>query len=474
MKYKLLLIATFSVFAFSAFADNNEDLFVSCKQGDLEKVKKLIASGADVNALDAEGHSPISHSFFWPEIVGYLLDKGANPAGSVVMLNSCTFYCEETFKLLCARGVDPQKSIKVGGVTSDVFNKMAEEEKAKGKDADKAKIKYYEKLAKSVAKATPASYTVYPFFAAIGSCNKAILDQLVTNKMNFGFVAEDGLSAIGKYVQSVRTPEVFISYIASTATALETRGYKVPDWYKAIDKNKFYTPAEVLDILVTQGCNISSKVKTALGDKSALIAALGYKGNSGTDHESIIALIKKGANVNEEDEKWGAPINLAIRKGNPAIVKALIAAGANVNIESKEYDENAGQYSKGFTPLCVAAMIDKPLLVKLLLESGAKPSEGVHGFSGNIKTGCATSVKNKTAIFFAIENGNLEMVKTLVEATSFNWAEKMYETKQLTLSNTHNSTKITSCYDEGVYSPTQFAKVVKAKEIQEYLKTKGL
>ncbi|HRD37825.1 MAG TPA: hypothetical protein PLC65_04270, partial [Bacteroidia bacterium] len=196
------------------------------------------------------------------------------------MLNSCTFYCEETFKLLCSRGVDPQKPIKVGGVTSDVFNKMAEAEKAKGKDADKAKIKYYEKLAKSVAKASPASYTVYPFFAAIGSCNKVIIDQLVSSKVNFGFVAEDGLNAIGKYVMSVRTAEVFISYIASTATALETRGYKVPEWYRAIDKGKYYTPAEVLNILVSQGCNLKSKVKTAQGEKSALIAALGYKGNS--------------------------------------------------------------------------------------------------------------------------------------------------------------------------------------------------
>lgn len=102
--------------------------------------------------------------------------------------------------------------------------------KRKGKDADKAKIKYYEKLAKSVAKATPASYTVYPFFAAIGSCNKVIIDQLVSRKVNFGFVGEDGLSAIGKYVMSVRTAEVFILY-SINPTALETRGYKVPEWY---------------------------------------------------------------------------------------------------------------------------------------------------------------------------------------------------------------------------------------------------
>ncbi|HRD37826.1 MAG TPA: hypothetical protein PLC65_04275, partial [Bacteroidia bacterium] len=68
MKSKLWAFV-FSVFAISVFADSNEDLFAACKQGDLDKVKKAINNGADVNAIDAEGHSPIGHSFFWPEIV---------------------------------------------------------------------------------------------------------------------------------------------------------------------------------------------------------------------------------------------------------------------------------------------------------------------------------------------------------------------------------------------------------------------
>jgi len=474
MKNKILLLMVLSVISIKLFSDSNEDLFNACKQGDFEKVKKALSKGADVNAVDAEGHTPIGHSFFWPEIVGHLIDNGANPSVSVVMLNSCTFYCEETFKVLMAKGVNPQKSIVVGGGKATVFNKLLDDEKAKGDAADKEKIKYYEKLIKSAGKNTPTSFTVYPFFAAIGSGNKVIVDELVKNKTNFKFIGEDGISAIGKYVQSVRTAEVYMSYIANTATALESRGYKVPDWFKKIDQSKYYTPTEVLNILSEQGVDINQKVKTAHGEKSPLLAAMGYKGNSGSDPNAIIALIKKGANVNEEDDKWGAVINLGVRKGNLSIVKALVEAGANVNIESKEFDDKAGQYSKGFTPLTIAAMVDKLDIVKFLLESGAKPAEGVYGFSGNIKTGCATDVKNKTAIFFAIENGNLEMVKTFVESTSFNWEDKKYETKQLTLSNTHNNTKVTTCFNDGSYTPSQYAKEVGAKEILNYLKSKNL
>lgn len=474
MKNKVLLFVALSLFSIKVFSDSNEDLFEACKQGNLEKVKKALSKGADVNAVDAEGHTPIGHSFFWPEIVGHLLDNGADASISVVMLNSCTFYCEETFKVLMAKGVDPQKSIKVGGGKVTVFNKLLDDEKAKGEGADKEKIKYYEKMIKSAGKNIPTTFTVYPFFAAIGSANKVIIDELVKNKVNFKFVGEDGLSSIGKFVQSVRTADVYMSYIASTATALESRGYKVPDWFRNIDQSKYYTPAEVLNILSEQGADLNQKVKTAHGEKSPLLAAIGYKGNSGSDPNAIIALIKKGANANEEDDKWGAVINLAIRKGNLSIVKALVESGANVNIESKEYDDKAGQYSKGFTPLTIAAMVDKLDIVKYLLDSGAKPAEGVHGFSGNIKTGCATDVKNKTAIFFAIENGNFEMVKTLVESTTFNWGEKKYETKQLTLSNTHNTTKVTSCFNDGSYTPSQYAKEVGAKNILEYLKSKNL
>lgn len=74
----------------------------------------------------------------------------------------------------------------------------------------------------------------------------------------------------------------------------------------SIDKTKYYTPTEVLNILVAQGCNVKSKVKTAHGEKSALLASLGYKGNSGTDHESIIALVKSGVDVNEEGLEVGS------------------------------------------------------------------------------------------------------------------------------------------------------------------------
>lgn len=119
----------------------------------------------------------------------------------------------------------------------------------------------------------------------------------------------------------------------------------------------------------------------------------------------------------------GSCCQLGIRKGNVSIDrKALVENGANVNIQIQRVRSD----SKGFTPLTIAAMVDKLDIVKYLLASGLS-REGVYGFSVNIKTGCATDVKNKTAIFFATSNKmEIEMVKTLVEST-FNWGEKTYK-----------------------------------------------
>lgn len=53
---------------------------------------------------------------------------------------------------------------------------------------------------------------------------------------------------------------------------------------ETLTKSKDYTPAEVLNILSEQGVDIHQKVKNSTWrNKSPLLAAMGYKGNSGSD-----------------------------------------------------------------------------------------------------------------------------------------------------------------------------------------------
>ena len=181
MKKIFIYSIVFLVTILTAYADKNEDLFNACKQGDFEAVKSAIAQGASVNATDNEGHPPISHSFFWPEIVGYLMDNGADISNSVVLQNAGTFYCEETFKLILSKGADINRPVTI---TSSVdmaatYKKLLDAEKAKGDDANETMLGVYEKMMNDAGAPKQITTILYPFFTALGSSNKVIINELV-------------------------------------------------------------------------------------------------------------------------------------------------------------------------------------------------------------------------------------------------------------------------------------------------------
>ena len=247
MKKTFLSFITIIFSSLIVFADNNEDLFNACKKGDFEAVKNAVSNGANVNAADKEGHTPIGHSFFWPDIVGYLLDHGADVSNSVVLQNASTFYCEETFKLLLSKGIDINKPITIQSTVdmAATYKKLLDAENAKGKAANKYMIKAYEKLMNDAGAPKQISNTLYPFFAALGSSNKTIINELVKANADFKVQTTDGQSSIGKFVLSVRSPEMLVTYINESVKTLEGRGYKIPEWFKNLDKSKFMTPSEV-------------------------------------------------------------------------------------------------------------------------------------------------------------------------------------------------------------------------------------
>jgi palmitoyltransferase len=88
----------------------SHELLEATAAGDLDRVRSLVESGADVNARDEHGSGTLLN--FHPGITAYLLSRGANPNtqtnenGVAVLAGLCFVNESECAKLLVAHGAD--------------------------------------------------------------------------------------------------------------------------------------------------------------------------------------------------------------------------------------------------------------------------------------------------------------------------------------------------------------------------------
>jgi ankyrin repeat protein len=144
----------------------------------------------------------------------------------------------------------------------------------------------------------------------------------------------------------------------------------------------YYGQTEILELLTKNGAKVDTEDCNGLGPLS--FATL--KGHI----ETVILLTKAGADVNKRSREGISPLVVAAMKGDHSIAEILLQKGANPNIT----------IDTGTTVLMNAA--DNRILINQLLSYGAD-------IEGRDR-------KGRTALFFAVHDGKIESVRTLLES----------------------------------------------------------
>src|ERR1044071_1884212 len=107
------LVLTLMLPLIALAGDQNADLIEAAKQGDTDKVRKLLGKGADVNAKDLNGRTALMEAALWrrTETVKVLLDKGADVNAKdnkeeTALLATARVGLAEIVKMLLAKGAD--------------------------------------------------------------------------------------------------------------------------------------------------------------------------------------------------------------------------------------------------------------------------------------------------------------------------------------------------------------------------------
>jgi ankyrin repeat protein len=469
---RLVAVTIFTFFTTVCYAGPNEDLLAACRNGSLADATTAISAGADVNFL-TDGNSPLAAAVLWPDITKLLLEKGADPnLGDMKPLYQASLsYSTEVVKMLLDAGADPNKPSLVGGPA--LFKTLIAAEKAKGKDGNQDYIKAW---TSAMATAKPTESYVLPTVVYTSNC-AACVEMLLAKGASMQKGVTDG-TLLHMYGGSlVKSKEVWKQSFPQTKKNIDAFGVKLPEWFSAdMPADRFGTAEEMLKILLSKGLKINEKNKGAdgLGPRTPL--ELAFNSGYGTNTSVMLALINNGADVKIESEAFGPMILQAAQSGSVDVVKAMVEKGSDINADGRFFAQSDAQL-KGFTPLIVAVMKDHLDLAKYLLGAGAKTDKAVEGKFMNEKTKCLSKVSDKTAIYFAVENGNMEMVKLLAESGG-KWFDriKIHEMKKKELGTDVMGQKVevVSCFGAGEYIPSRYAKAVKLTEIEDYLKTKGL
>ena len=332
LPFALVLMFLFDV---SMAQTPNDDLIKACGAGDLATVKKNVEAGANVNFKNAGGATPISSAYMWPDLTEYLLSKGADPnSGDVpALVNASSSYSVDVMKLLLKAGANPNK---VGEVKVDLaagVRKALEDEKAKGKKANKYMVKAYEDQLKKMPARNSMTFTALGNALTNTNCEECV--ELLLNagaKTDFKSAITGG-NSVHEVAFNWQPVEARMVRIKAIVDYYEKASLPVPEWYKNLDVSSYGSAYGILKLLKAKGADfeyLDNNKRTPL--TSAVL-------QPAPNEEVIMALVDNGANM-KATGKNNDPTEFFNETKNPEKIKVKFdfpGEGRNSN--------NGGGYS---------------------------------------------------------------------------------------------------------------------------------
>jgi ankyrin repeat protein len=307
-------------------------LVTAIRDGDAAAVRKLLEDGADVNARDAEGNTPLILASFYanPKCVEFLLEKGANAnatnkAGVTALIRAATN--EEKTRLLVEAGADVRVRTADLGNTPLIL--------AARRAGNSRTVKLLLERGANATECNDAGVTPIRSGAASGDL------ETVKSLLEAGAKADD----------SRRSNDPRAADIAA--------GFRTPLMWAA-----YHNDVRMVGLLLQHGADPNQS--TYFGNP--LSQACWKDG-----FEAAVVLIDRGANVNARDAVAGfTPLHWAAGDESlrPHLVKLLLGSGADPNATGGETVGALGLVPQ--TPRLIAEKRGRTAIVDALVAAGAR------------------------------------------------------------------------------------------------------
>jgi ankyrin repeat protein/CHAT domain-containing protein len=323
-------------------------LHVAASQGQASEVRRLLRSGADINAKSAKGATPLhlAAANGHLEAVEVLLEARASvnetlvDSGETPLLLAIRNHHSEVALRLLKAGADPSAADRAG--VSGLRVVIEQED--------------FPLASELVERGARVNSTIIadgttPLHYAASSGNMPITTLLLTRGAAVNAKTSDG-----------NTPLFFsvARKLVSVSTALLQAGAD-PN----IENNAGETPlhaaaseghAQLVSVLLAYGANVNAK------DKANLASPLHFAANSPDNLAVVRWLADHGADLNQQTVGGLTPLHLAAASGDVEVTRFLIARRAKLELTDEQ----------GKTALSLAAAAGNASVVELLADSGAK------------------------------------------------------------------------------------------------------